>query len=150
MQVLASSSITNLSPYLLNLTHSPVRQNRQIAWALDWTQTKQMVQILVLPATRCRAVVVVQLLSHVRLSNPIDYSTPGFPAFHYLSEFAQTHVYLVSDGIQPSHPLPPASPPALNFSQQVGSSHQVAKVLELQLLQMYKTSNKTMFRSPSY
>ena len=108
-----------------------------------------MVQILVLPATRCRAVVI-QLLSHVQLSNPMDYSTPGFPALHYLSEFAQTHVYLVSDGIQPSHPLPPTSPPALSFSQQVGSSHQVAKVLELQLLQMYKTSNKTMFKSPSY
>ena len=55
-------------------------------------------------------------------------------------EFAQIHVYLVSDGNQPSHPLLSPSPPALNFSQQVGSSHQVVKVLELQLLQMYKTS----------
>ena len=41
--------------------------------------------------------------------------------------------------IQPSHPLSPPSPPALKLSQQQGifqwvsSSHQVAKVLELQL-----------------
>ena len=43
-----------------------------------------------------------------------------------------------SDSIQPSHPLLPASPPALSLSQHqglfqwVGTSHQVAKVLELQ------------------
>ena len=37
----------------------------------------------------------------------MDCSTPGFPVLHYLLEFAQTHVHLVSDAIQPSHPLPP-------------------------------------------
>ena len=99
-----------------------------------------MVQILVSQATRCM-VVVVQLPSHVRLSNPMDCSMPASPPFTTSQEFAQIHVYLVSDGIQPSHPLPRPSPPALSFSQQVGSSHQVAKVLELQLLQMYKTSS---------
>ena len=75
-----------------------------------------MVQILVLPATRCM-VVVVQLPSHVRLSNPMDCSTPASSPFTTSQEFAQIHVYLVSDGIQPSHPLPTPSPPALNFSQ---------------------------------
>ena len=65
-------------------------------------------------------------------------STPGFPVLHCLLEFAQTLVHWVCDAIQPSHPLSPASPPALNLSQHqnlfqwVGSSHQVAKVLELQ------------------
>ena len=45
----------------------------------------------------------------------------------------------VSDAIQPSHPLLSPSPPALNLSQHqclfkwVSSSHQVAKVLEIQL-----------------
>ena len=45
------------------------------------------------------------------------------------------------DGIQPPHPLSPPSPVALNLSQHqglfqwIGSSHQVAKVLELQLQQ---------------
>ena len=69
------------------------------------------------------------------LCSPMDCSTPGFPVLHYLSEFAQTHVYWVNDAIQPSHPLSPTSP-ALNLSQHqglswwVGSSPQVAKVLE--------------------
>ena len=62
---------------------------------------------------------------------------PGFPVFHYLSEFSQIHVRRVSDATQLSHPLPPTSPPALNLSQhqglfQVSSLHQVAKELELQ------------------
>ena len=52
-------------------------------------------------------------------------------------EFAQIHIHRVSDAIQPSHPLPPSYPSALNHSQHWGplqcSSHQVAKVLELQL-----------------
>ena len=34
----------------------------------------------------------------------MDCSIPGFPVLHYLPEFAQTHVYWVSDAIQPSHP----------------------------------------------
>ena len=32
---------------------------------------------------------------------------PGFPVYHHLHEFTQTHVHLVSDVIQPSHPLSP-------------------------------------------
>ena len=69
----------------------------------------------------------------------MDYSTPGFPVHHQLSELAQTHVHRVGDAIQPSHPLSSPSPPALNLSQHQGlfqgvsSLHQVAKVLELQL-----------------
>ena len=39
------------------------------------------------------------------------------PVFHYLPEFAQTHVHWVSDSIQSSHPLSPPSPPALSLSQ---------------------------------
>ena len=74
--------------------------------------------------------------SFLTLCNAIDCSTPGFPVLHSLPEFAQTHF---SDMIQPSHPLSSPSPPALNLSQHqgllqcVGSSHHVAKVLELQL-----------------
>ena len=63
---------------------------------------------------------------------------PGFSVHQQLLELTQTHVYQVSYAIQPSHPL--ASPsPAFNLSQHPGlfqwvsSSHQVAKVLELQL-----------------
>ena len=32
-------------------------------------------------------------------------STPGLPVHHRLPEFTQNHVHLVSDDIQPSHPL---------------------------------------------
>ena len=39
------------------------------------------------------------------LCDPMDCSTPGFPALHYLLEFAQTHVHWVDDAIQPSHSL---------------------------------------------
>ena len=69
----------------------------------------------------------------------MDCSTPGFPVHHQLPELAQTHVHLVSDAIQPSHPLLSSSPPALNLAQHQGlfqgvsSLHQVAKVLEFQL-----------------
>ena len=58
--------------------------------------------------------------SHPTLCDPIDCSTPGFPVLHYLLEFAQTHVHWVGDAIQPSHPLSPSSPPALNLSQHQG------------------------------
>ena len=81
--------------------------------------------------------------SHSVLSDslqPMDCSTPGFPIHHQLLELAQTHVYWVSEAIQPSHPLLLSpSPPTFNlsqhqgFSQGVSSSHQVAKVLKLQL-----------------
>ena len=73
------------------------------------------------------------------LFDHMDCSTPGFPVLHHLLELAQTHVHWVSDAIQPSHPLPLPSPPALNLSQHqglfqwAGSSHQVSKVLEFQL-----------------
>ena len=77
--------------------------------------------------------------SCLTLCDSMDYSTPRFPILHYLLEFAQTHVHWVSDALKPSHPLSPPSPPAFNLSQHqslfqwLGSSHQVAKVLELQL-----------------
>ena len=73
------------------------------------------------------------------LCNPMNCSTPGLPVHHQLPEFTQTHVHRVSVAIQPSHPLSPPSPPALNPSQHqslfqwVNSSHEVAKVLEFQL-----------------
>ena len=44
-------------------------------------------------------VVVVQLLSHVWLCDPIGCSTPGSFVFHCLPEFAQTHVHWVGDAI---------------------------------------------------
>ena len=80
----------------------------------------------------------VQLFSHVRLSDPMDCSIPGLPVHHQLPELAQTHVHPVSDASQWFHLLS-SSPPTFNLSQHqsffqwVSSSHQAAKVLELQL-----------------
>ena len=71
------------------------------------------------------------------LCNSVNCSSPGSSVFHYLLEFAQTHIHWFGDSIQPS-PLLPSSPLALNISQYQGffqwvsSSPQVAKVLALQ------------------
>ena len=59
--------------------------------------------------------IVVQLLSHVQISNTIDCSTAGFSVLYHLLELAQTYVHWVSDAIQPSHPLLPPSPPTFNL-----------------------------------
>ena len=69
----------------------------------------------------------------------MDCSTPGFPVHHQLPELTQIHVHRVGDAIQPSRPLSSPSSPTFYLSQhqglfqRVGSSHQVAKVLEFQL-----------------
>ena len=43
--------------------------------------------------------------SRLTLCDPMNRSTPGLPVHHQLPESAQTHVYQVSDAIQPFHPL---------------------------------------------
>ena len=78
--------------------------------------------------------------SCLTLCDPMGCSMPGFPVHHQLLELVQTHVHQVSEAIQPSHPLDRGCPfpPAFNVLQYQGlfqwvsSSHQVAKVLELQ------------------
>ena len=54
----------------------------------------------------------------------MDYIMPGSPVHHELLELAQAHVPLVSDAIQPSHPLSSPSPPAFNLSQHQGFSNE--------------------------
>ena len=77
------------------------------------------------------------------LCTSMDCSTPVFLILHRLSEFTQNHVPWVDDANQPSHALSPllllpsVFPSIKVFSntstfQWVISSHQVAKVLELQ------------------
>ena len=64
------------------------------------------------------------------LCDSMNRSTPGLPVHHQLPESTQSHGHRVGDAIQPSHPLSPPSPPALNLSQHqslfkwVSSSHQ--------------------------
>ena len=71
------------------------------------------------------------------LCDSVDHSMPGFPVLHHLLEFTQIYVYWVGDAIQLYHTLSPS--PTHNLSKHQGlfqwvcSSHQVAKVLEIQL-----------------
>ena len=86
-------------------------------------------------------VAVVQLPSCVHL-----FVTPQTEAWlalpvphHLLEEFFLVHGHCIGDAVQPAHHLMPSSPSALSLSQKqglfqsVGCSHQVIKILELQL-----------------
>ena len=70
---------------------------------------------------------------------PLDCGRPGFPVHHQLLELAQTHIHRVCAAIQHlilCHPLlllPSIFPSIRFFFPWFSSSHQVAKVLELQL-----------------
>ena len=70
----------------------------------------------------------------------LQHSRPPCPSLtHRVSLFWLTQLHWVSDAIQPSYPLLSLSPPAFDLSQHQGlfqwvsASHQVTKVLELQL-----------------
>ena len=90
--------------------------------------------------------------SCLTLCNPMDCSTPGFPVHHQLPEFAQTHVHIVNDAIQSSHPLSSPSPPAFNLSQRQGlfqrvtSSHQVVKICSFSISPSNEYSGLSSFR----
>ena len=93
--------------------------------------------------------------SFLTLCNPMNHSTPGLPVHHQLPEFTQTQVHRVSDAIQPSYPLSSPSPPAPNPSQHQGlfqwvnSLHEVAKVLEFQLIEDKKWQGQWRTGKPS-
>ena len=73
----------------------------------------------------------------VTLCNPMDCSTLGFPVLYYVPEFAQI---LSTKSVMPSNHLILCQPlllllsifPSIRIFSKVSSSHQVAKVLELQ------------------
>ena len=71
--------------------------------------------------------------SCLTLWNPMNHTTWGFLVLHYVSELAHTHVPWVGDAIQPSHLLLPPFSSCLQSFRASGSSHQFAKVLEVQL-----------------
>ena len=85
----------------------------QLFIPFHWKVIFHCMYVLLLPCCS-----VAKLCSTLR--NPMDYSTPSFPVLDNLPEFAQTHVHWVGDSIQPSHPLSPPYPPALNLSQHQG------------------------------
>ena len=133
------------------LLHKPKNKNKKLMWTIrdvrhyqgrarERNQTQRGMKSLLtmdLYSWSCILTSSVQSLSRVQFFEMPW--MPGFPVHHQLPELAQTLVHWVSDAIQPSHPLSSPSPPAFNLSQhqglfqRVSSSHQVAKVLELQL-----------------
>ena len=90
-----------------------------IVWVLIWLSVNSRwkdldLKMLTLPSL-CHCFSVAKLCP--TLFNSMDCSMPGSSVLHYLLEFALIHVYWVCDAVQPSHPLKPLSPPALNLSQ---------------------------------
>ena len=77
-----------------------------------------------------------------------DCSKPGFPVLHYLLEFAQIHVHLADDAIQPSHPLSLSSSPALNLPQELALPIRWPKYLELQFSSVQSLSHVQLFATP--
>ena len=138
---------SRLSPHPRPLGHpsAPALSTLSHASNLDWQSVSQMVicmfQCYSLKSSHPRLVpqsptvcslllclfcclvyrVIIQFSSVAQscltLCVPMNCSTPGFPVHHQLSEFTQTHVHLVGDAIQASHPLLSPSPPAPNPSQ---------------------------------
>ena len=84
-----------------------------------------------------RNVVVVPIISNTLW--PYGLQHTSFPVPHHLLKFTQVHIRYFGDAIQPSHPLMPSSPSALNLSQHqrlfqwVSCSNQITKILEFQL-----------------
>ena len=58
--------------------------------------------------------------SYLTLYDSIECSTPGLSVPHHFPKFSQVHIHRIGDATQPSHPLTPSSPSALNFSQHQG------------------------------
>ena len=66
----------------------------------------------------------------------MDCSMLGLPVLHHLLKLAQIHVHCIGNAIQPSHPLMPSSPSALDLSQHQGlfsESSDAHRGLELQV-----------------
>ena len=60
------------------------------------------------------------------LCDPMDCSPSGVPIFHYLPEFAQTHVHWVDDAFQLSNTWSPTSSPVLDLFQHQVFSNELA------------------------
>ena len=74
------------------------KKNSIKKWAKDMNRyiSKENIQIANKHMKRYSASLVissVQLLSHVRLCDPMSCSMPGLPVHHQLPEFTQTHVH---------------------------------------------------------
>ena len=108
----------------------------RIRWPKYWSFS-----FTISPSNKYSGLIAFQF-SHSGVSNSLRPHKPQHarpPCPSPTPRYTQTHVHWVSDAIQPPNPLSSFSSPACNLSQHQGlfkwvsSSHQVAKVLELQL-----------------
>ena len=96
--------------------------------------------------------IVVESLSRIRLFAMPWTAAHQVPCPSLPPGACSTHVHWVGDAIQPFCPLLSPSPPAFNLShhqglfQWVGSSHQVAKILELHINPSNEYSGLISFR----
>ena len=118
-------------PSCLNFLHGHLRDLRRkvrlLKAACLFLQDLVSACLVNLFPPSCRHVAVVAQ-SCLTLCSSMDCSTLGFPVLHHLLEFARTLVYCISDVIQPSHPLLPSSPPALNLAQHQGRFQRVGSL----------------------
>ena len=99
-------------------------QGVQLSYRMyDWQRNLTLIQCLLLLLT----ILMILLLFCCSVTkschtfwDPMGCSMSGLSVLHHLLEFAQTHIHWVSDAIQPSYPLLPSSPFALNLSQHLG------------------------------
>ena len=87
------------------------------------------------------------------LCDPMDCSTPGCPVLHYLPEFTEIYVNWVGDAIQPSHPLLPTSPLALDLSQNRWGEKVIVrlyKIIYAKLLKIVKHYRIFFFNSTQF
>ena len=81
------------------------KEQQRMRWLDDITESMDMslvkLQELVMDRESWRAVVHGFAKSQPQLSDSteLNCNMPGFPALHYLPEFAQTHIHRVSDAI---------------------------------------------------
>ena len=81
------------------------------------------------------------------LCDPMNCSTPSLRVHRQILEFTQTYIHWLGDAIQLSNPLSSPFPPDPNPSQHqnlfqwVNSLHEVAKVVEFQLLASFIPKN---------
>ena len=80
-----------------------------LACKILWTEEPDRLQSMGLQGVRhdWATSLTYLLKSCPALCDPMNCSTPGFPALHHLPEFTETHVHWVHDAIQHSHPLSP-------------------------------------------
>ena len=93
------SSLENPHGQRILAGYSPCGHKVGHNWAAKHTHT-QKIHLTLLFQKRL-------IQSCLTLCSSLGCSMPGFPVHHHLLELAQTHVYWVSDDIQPSHPLAP-------------------------------------------